>query len=175
MPRDLTDSELAKVEQARKSTKPKVFDPNGTEATTISNDFESFLILANRDVKQRTIKQIKALLDAEADKDYRDLFAVASRNEAASLKLETGDLDETTSTFTEWREDPGISGWQDVAEIGWLVQELQQGLNPLAEKEEITHLDALREGAAQRLVTSQSSMARRETRLKAFIAAISSY
>lgn len=175
MPRDLTDAELAKVESKRKATRPQVYDPKGTTPITISKDFEAFLILAGRSVKQRTIKQIKALLDAEADSDFQDLFTMAADNEKDSLDLETEDLSSSTSAFQEWREDPGITGWQDVAEIGYMLQELQQGLNPIAEKEDVKHLDQLRDAALLRLLTSKKSEGRRETRLKALLAALNAY
>lgn len=175
MPRDLTDAELAKVESKRKSTRPQVYDPNSGSAQTISKDFEAWLILTDKNVKQTTIKQIKSLLDSEADSTFQDLFHIAVDNEKDSLDQEDGDLSGATSAFTEWRDDPGISGWQDVSEIGWMLQELQQGLNPISEKEETTHMDLLRGAAAERLLTSKKSEARRETRLKALLATLNAY
>jgi hypothetical protein len=175
MPKTLTDAELAKVESKRKSTRPQVYDPSSGDAQTISKDFEAWLILSDKSVKQSTIKQIKSLLDSETDSDFQDLFHLTVDFEKDSLDQETGDLSGATSAFTEWRGDPGISGWQDVSEIGWMLQELQQGLNPIADKEDVTHMDLLREAAAERLLTSKKSEARRETRLKALVAVLNAY
>jgi hypothetical protein len=175
MPKSLTDAERAKVESKRKSTRPKVYDPSSGSAQTISKDFEAWLILSDKSVKQTTIKQIKTLRDSEADSDFQDLFTITCDNEKDSLDQEISDLSGQTSAFTEWRSEPGISGWQDVAEVGWMLQELQQGLNPIAEKEDATHFDLLRAGALQRLLTSKDSEARRETRLKALIAVLNAY
>jgi hypothetical protein len=175
MPKSLTDAELAKVESQRKATRPQVYDPNSGDAQTISKDFEAWLILTDKSVKQNTIKQIKSLLDGETDSDFQDLFYLTVDNEKDSIDQELGDLTGATSAFTDWRGDAGITGWQDVTEIGWMLQELQQGLNPIAEKEDATHMDLLRDAAATRLLTSKKSEARRETRLKAILAVLNSY
>lgn len=175
MPKTLTDAEIAKVESQRKATRPQVYDPSSGAAQTISKDFEAWLILTDKSVKQNTIKQIKSLLDGEADSDFQDLFSLAVDNEKDSIDQEIGDLSGATSAFTDWRGDAGITGWQDVSEIGWMLQELQQGLNPIAEKEEATHMDLLRQAAAERLLTSTKSEARRETRLKALLAVLNAY
>jgi hypothetical protein len=175
MPKSLTDAELSKIESQRKATRPQVYDPSSGTAQTISKDFESWLILTDKSVKETTIGQIKSLLDSEADSDFQDLFYLTVDNEKDSLDQETGDLSGATSSFSDWRGSPGITGWQDVAEIGWMLQELQQGLNPIADKEEATHFDQLRAAAAERLLTSKQSEARRETRLKALLAALNAY
>lgn len=175
MPKTLTDAEIAKVESQRKATRPQVYDPSSGAAQTISKDFEAWLILTDKSVKQNTIKQIKSLLDSEADSDFQDLFSLAVDMEKDSIDQEIGDLSGATSAFTDWRGDAGITGWQDVSEIGWMLQELQQGLNPIAEKEEATHMDLLRKAASERLLTSTKSEARRETRLKALLAVLNAY
>lgn len=175
MPKAITDAELANVESKRKTTRPQIYDPNNGAAQSISKDFEAWLILSDKSVKQNTIKQIKSLLDSEADSDFQDLFTSACDNEKDSLDQEIDDLSSATSAFTEWRGDAGITGWQDVSEIGWMLQELQQGLNPISEKEDAIHFDLLRAAALQRLLTSKQSEARRETRLKALLAVLNSY
>lgn len=175
MPRTLTDSELATVESRRKRARPQMFDPGNGVTQTISKDFESWLILTDKSVKQSTIKQIKNLLDSEADSDFQDLFTLTCDLEKDSLDAETADLESATSSFSEWRSNPGISGWQDVTEIGWMLQELQQGFNPIADQEDVTHTDLLRAGALQRLLTSKDSEARRETRLKAILSVLNAY
>jgi len=175
MPKDLTDAELATVESRRKSVRPQIYDPNSGSSQTISKDFEAWLILTDKNTKQSTIKQIKSLLDGEVDSDFQDLFTLTCDLEKESLDQEVSDLESATSAFSNWRSAPGITGWQDVTEIAWMSQELQQGLNPIAEKEDATHFDLLREASLQRLLTSKNSEARRETRLKALLAALNAY
>ena len=175
MPRDLTTDEQNQVDAKRKGSKPQVYNPNGSSATEISLDFEAWLILTGKTVKQNTISQINAILDQEADKDYQDLFTEAATAEKESLAEEVGDLQEATSAFRSWREDPGVTGFQDTAEVSWMMQELQQGISPLAQIEDLTHAELLREAAETRLLLSKDSEAARETRLKAWLAALNAY
>ena len=175
MPPELTSEEQDKVEAGRKETKPSVYDPSGTVPTTISNDFEAWLILADKGVKQRAAKQINAILKAEADKDYQDLFKEASEKEEEAIEDQISDLSGATSTFTEWRGDAGVSGWEDVSEIAWLMQELQQGQSAAGEKEELEYLQNLRKASGVRLLTSTSSTGDRKTRLNAWLAAFNTY
>jgi hypothetical protein len=175
MPRDLSVAEEAKVNASRKTTKPSVYDPNGTTATVVTNDFETWLILADKSTKQKAIKQINALLEMEEDKDYQDLFKEAAEKEKDSLEAQASSLESNATTFTDWRDATGIQGFEDVAEIGWMMQELQQGVLAAGEIEELEHLEKLREAAETRLLTSKDSTASRKTRLNAWLAALSSY
>jgi len=173
--RELTVAEEAKVNAHRKSEKPSVYDPNGTTATVITNDFEAWLILADKSSKQKAIAQINALLEAEEDKDFQDLFKEASDAEEESLSSQTSLASGQATTFNDWRNSPGITGFEDVSEIVWMMQELQQSYLAAGELEELEHLDALREAAETRLLTSADSTADRKTRLNAWRAALSSY
>lgn len=175
MPRELSVSEEAKVESSRKAAKPTVYNPNGTTATVITNDFEAWLILADKSTKQKAIKQVNALLEAEEDKDYQDLFKEAAEKEQDSLEDQISSLESKATTFTDWRDATGVSGFEDVAEIGWMMQELQQGFLAAGEIEELEHLEKLREASETRLLTSKDSTADRKTRLNAWLAALSSY
>ena len=173
--RELSVAEEAKVNANRKATKPSVYNPNGTTATSITNDFESWLILADKSSKQKAISQINSLLEAEDDKDYQDLFKEAADKEESSLAAQIATLTSKATTFTDWREATGIQGFEDVSEISWMMQELQQGFVAAGEIEELEHLEKLREAAETRLLTSKDSTADRKTRLNAWLAALSSY
>jgi len=173
--RELTASERALVDSKRKSTRPTVYDPSGTEGTEVSKDFEAWLILSTADQRKGAVDQIRALLDSEADQDRKDLFRMVNAAEQLSLDQQTSDLTETTASFTEWRGNLNLTGFEDVAEVGWMVQELQQGLNAVGEQEDVEHFNRLRAIAYERLRTSADSVATREGRLRALLAALTAY
>jgi len=173
--RELTVAEEAKVNASRKSEKPSVYNPNGTSSTVITSDFETWLILADKSSKQKAISQINSLLEAEDDKDYQDLFKEAAEKEKESLESQISSMGSQATAFNDWRSATGISGFEDVAEIGWMMQELQQGFVAAGEIEELEHLQSLREASETRLLASKDSTADRKTRLNAWLAALSSY
>jgi hypothetical protein len=174
MPRTLTAAEQVKVDSQRKNNKSSVYDPKGTNPTPISSDFESWLILTGKSTKQKTIDQINELLHAEVDEDYQLLLQESLDIEAESLQIQMTDLTDRTEALETWRKDPGVSGWEDVAEIGWMMQELQQGSSPISEKDELDHLEALRAACGNRLIVSKDSSGSRTTRLNAWLAALNS-
>lgn len=175
MPRELTAKENLQVDNGRKDTKPSVYDPNGTTATLISNNMEAWLILTSKSVKAKALGWINSILESEADKDYQDLLKEATDKEAASLALQQTDLAPQVSNFTDWRSSAGIKGWEDVSEIGWLMQELQAGINPFQQTEEVTHLENLRAAATNRQQISPESVANRKQRLNAWISVLNAY
>jgi hypothetical protein len=175
MPRNLTAVEQATVESKRQANKPSVYDPRGKSPTAVSKDFETWLILTGKTPKDKVITQIKELQKAEADEDYQALLKETLDAEQKSLKGEMDDLSSRTDALETWRKDPGVAGFEDVAEIGWMTQELQQGSNPVSEKEELDHFEALRAACGNRLIISKDSTGDRTTRLNAWLAALNSY
>jgi hypothetical protein len=175
MPRSLTAAEEVTVESKRQASKPSVYDPKGKTPTQISKDFETWLILTGKTTKDKIVTQIKELQKAEADKDYQALLKEALDSEEKSLKAQMDDLSSRTEALETWRKDPGVAGFEDVAEIGWMTQELQQGSNPISEKEELDHFEALRAACGNRLIVSKDSTGDRTTRLNAWLAALNSY
>jgi len=175
MPPNLTAAQESVVRTNSKSSKPSVYNPGGTTATAISSNFEAWLILTSKGVKSKLLGWLKTILDSEADKDYEDLLLETMTAEQLNLSTLSGNVATQTSSFDTWRADPGISGWQDVAEIGWLMQEVQQGFSPYQEQDELKHAEALRAAVGTRGASSKDSKASRKTRLNAWIAALNAY
>ena len=172
---DLTTEQSKQVESSRHSTRPSVFSPTGGGQVQVGEDFESWLILTPKSTKARAVEWITELLTREADDDYQNLLKETLDSEEASIEVQSMDLAGSTSAFTEWRSNPNVAGFEDVAEIGWLFQELQQGFAPYQEDAELTHYERLRAAVKSRFQLSKDSEATRKERLNSWIAALNAY
>lgn len=175
MPPTLTSAQSAKIESQRKDSKPQVYNPNGTSATPISNDFEAWLIVASGGVKSQLQTWIEKLLQQDTEKDYQDLLKETLDTETATLTAQLADLEPTTGAYSDWKSSNGVRGWEDVAEIAWMLQELEAGNGTYTLQEELQHRQAFCRAANARLVTSPDSVADKKTRLGAWIGALNSY
>ena len=175
MPPTLTSAQSAILESKRKTSKPQVYNPNGSSATTISNDFEAWLILSSSGVKGPLQEWISQLLQQDEEKDYQDLLKEMLDKEEASLDAQESALSAQTSAYQDWRASQGVRGWEDVAEVAWMLQELEAGNAAYASQEDLDHRQALRKAVAARLVTSPDSTANKKARLSAWIAALNTY
>lgn len=172
---ELTTDQEKKVSARRKSARPSVYSPTGGGATTISKDFEAWLILTPKSIKAKAINWVKELQKVEADREYEDLLKECLDVEATSLEVQDMDLSSATQAFTDWRSNPSISGYETVTEISWLFQELQQGMSPHQELDEVTHHVRLRQAVADRYPISKKSTADRKTRLNTWVSVLNSY
>jgi len=175
MPRALSSAESAKVESKRKSSKPEVYDPNGTSATPISNNFESWLILSSPGVKGQLLAWIKQLLQQDVEKDYQDLLKETLDKEESSLTAQQDALTPQITAYTDWKSSAGVRGWEDVAEIAWMLQELQTGFTAYQQQDALAHRQALRRAVAARHVASADSTANKKARLGAWVSALNTY
>lgn len=175
MPPKLTSAQSATIEAKRKSSKPEVFNPNGTGATPVSNDFEAWLIFSSQAVKGPLQAWINQLLQQDTEKDYQDLLKETLDKEQATLDAQVAALSNQTSAYSDWRSSAGVKGWEDVAEIAWMLQELEAGNQAYTLLEDLTHRQALRRAIAARFVASADSTADKKTRLTAWIAALNTY
>jgi hypothetical protein len=175
VPAELTKDQETKVSSQRKSNRPSIYNPNDGGAVTISRDLEQWLILTPKDTKAKIVDWIKELKKAEVDEDFQDLLKETLDKEEASLSIQQMDLEAQLTQYLSWRNNPNISGYEDVAEIGWLFQELQQGFSPRADLDVVEHASRLRQGVADRLPTSQDSEDKKTTRLDAWLAVLNSY
>ena len=175
MPPILTPEQEALVRSKRQSVKPTVYDPNGTSSTSISNDFEAWLIVSAQGTRSKLLDWLNTILSSESNKEFEDLLKETLASETSYLASQLTDVEAQTTSFDAWRADPGVDGWQDVAEIAWLMQELQQGISVNAEKEDLEHLRALKEAVDARHFLSKDSIANRKDRLNAWVTALNSY
>lgn len=175
MPPKLSTEQSITLETKRKSSKPEVYNPNGTSATPISNDFEAWLILSSQGVKGQLVAWINQLLQQDTEKDYQDLLKETLTKELTSLDAQVAALSSQTSAYSDWRGSAGVKGWEDVAEIAWMLQELEAGNNAYTLLEELTHRQALRRAIDARMMVSADSVADKKTRLNAWVAALSTY
>lgn len=171
----LTDEQKAAVQPKRKPTRPTLYSPTGGGLVTISEDFEAWLILSSKSLKAKVIGWIKEVQKGETDDVYQNLLKECLDVEKDSLEIQDMDLSSATSAFTEWRSDPQVEGFENVQEVGWLFQELQQGLAPYQELAEITHHERLRQAVSDRYPMSEDSEATRKTRLNTWIAVLNAY
>lgn len=172
MPPTLTDEQEQKVAAARKTAKPTVYDPDGKTATTISPDFEAWLILTSSSLKSKAMSWITSLTQSDPDDAYQDLLHENDESLKTGLDHLQSIDSAKSSAFSSWRSNSGISGWEDVREISWLFQELQQRST---ETEELKYQQALRTAVYDRCREGKNSSADRNTRLKAWISALSTY
>lgn len=171
----LTKQQQSLVDSKRMTTRPSVYDPNSDNSTTITRDMEQWLILTSKSVKSQAISWIKEILKSESDDTYQNLLKETLDAEAASLSVMETDLGGATSAFTTWRKDPQISGYEDVTEIGWLFQELQQGVAPYEELAQVKHAERFVEAVSDRFAISKESTTSRKARLNTWIAVLNSY
>lgn len=157
-------------------TRPTVYDPNSAgDPVTISLAFEKWLTSVPKEVKDKVIAWIDQLLQMDTDDVYQDLLKETVEKERASLAIEEMDLGEASTSFSAWRDNPQVAGYENVAEISWLFQELQQGFTPFTELDAINYRGRLNDAVETRFSVSKASKATREKRLKAWIVCLNSY
>lgn len=141
----LEPDELARVQAGRLAIRPKYFNASTQQDTTITTDFEAFLILQDPVTVAETLTWITAtglLTTKQLERDAIAFEALVIDQQETSNALD--EVDETTLLFNTWRESFQAGKFSDTPEVGLLIRDCQATADELfATQDRLTQQDRL--------------------------------
>ncbi len=102
----LTDAQLVKLRNGRKSLPPDYYSADLDEQDNIGTSTEDALILLGSDTKNEAIQYLKAFISAQESaltQDYNDLLQEFSAQQVANSTAADSDLQQLTGKFNTFR------------------------------------------------------------------------
>ena len=139
----LTTEQLNIIQSNRKDPRPVYFNAALGVETTISTDFEGFLILLEDTDKDQLITFLQqAKTDNNQMKDRDELIALALQNETTDSQLVKDAIDANAAEFAEFRNNLSVENFEQATEVGLLLNDLQRSLGEDVFKlDRMTHLN----------------------------------
>lgn len=135
----LTNEQTRKVSKYRKVPKPTYYSALEKKTLSISDDFESYLILLSDSLKNEIVQQLKKIKTTNSDRQDRDeLLTQALKEELADAQNKYSLLAAELSDFDAFRNKITVEGFTEVVELGTLLTDLQ-----LAYGEDLLSLDRM--------------------------------
>jgi len=129
---DANQASIVSTKRLKPSQRPKYFNASTGSMVTISEDFESFLILQGRPRNKETVDWLqKASGYAIQDADRDSLLNTAMLNEAEDAKAGAAELSPIIEQFNSFRQRFNMTGFEGVAESGQLLADLQRPMNEI--------------------------------------------
>lgn len=145
--RRLTNEEAQTVRARRRPSgdRPTYYNAGTDEDNEISEEFEAFLILLATGVKTEAVAWINAVANSLPEReDWNDLLMETIAQQAANATARLADINETFDGYEAFRTNFRADGFEDVEEVGTLLEDLQIGMGELSGRErESTHLEVL--------------------------------
>jgi len=130
----LDDNQQKIVDTKRKpqADHPKYYSASTGKFTPISDDFEAFLILQGRQRNSDTVKWLEQCTEfAKRDSDRDALAAVAIILDIDDATFSEKELSPLIRLFTRFRESYNMSGFENVAEAGALLNDVQISMSEI--------------------------------------------
>jgi hypothetical protein len=129
---DDNQASIVSTKRLKPSQRPKYFNASTGALTSISEDFEAFLILQGRPRNKEAVDWLqKAGGYAIQDADRDSLVNLAMENEAADAKAGADELAPVVEQFAAFRQRFNMTGFEGVAEAGQLLADLQRPMNEI--------------------------------------------
>jgi len=129
---DATQAALVSTKRLKPKQRPKYFNSVIGAMTTISEDFEAFLILQGRPRNKEAVDWLqKASSYAIQDADRDSLINSAIANEAEDAKAGSAELSPIIDQFNSFRQRFNMTGFESVSESGQLLADLQRPMNEI--------------------------------------------
>ena len=129
---DATQVALVSTKRLPPTQRPKYFNAVIGAMTTISEEFEAFLILQGRPRNKEVVDWLqKASSYAIQDTDRDSLINAAIANEAEDAKAGAAELSPIIDQFNGFRQRFNMTGFESVAESGQLLADLQRPMNEI--------------------------------------------
>jgi len=123
---ELDSDERARVEAARLPDRPEYYNAESLQDTTISEDFEAFLILQDPVTIGATLGWLTTTsLLAELALDRKAVAFEALLVEQADTTDRLDELQLSTASFNLWRASFQAGKFSEASEVGLLVRDLQ--------------------------------------------------
>ena len=139
----LTTNESRRVKAQRLADKPTYYNAQSGQNSSISDDFEAFLILQSKTAKQEAVSWISQALATQDIDILRDLLladAITSDQNDASASLQ--EVERELTRFDEFRSRFTAGKFAGVSEVQSLLSDLQLGLDRLvSQKDRLRHLE----------------------------------
>lgn len=161
---ELDSDERARVEAARLSDRPKYYSAESLQDTTISADFEAFLILQDPATIGATLSWLTtASLLGDLGLDRRALGFEALLVEQSDVSDQLAEIQTSTAAFNLWKEAFRAGKFSDTPEVGLIVRDLQGQAEELFSQEaRVTHRQAVANREQDRLRQGISTAQLRE-------------
>ena len=122
----LTSDQLKKIDNNRQEERPYYYNSSLDKEFQISSDFEAYLILLENSVKNDIVKYLqKTKLDGNKRKDRDEILAIAIQNELDNANTLYNAYQTELSSFSTFRDSINVEGFEQVAEIGLILDDLQ--------------------------------------------------
>jgi len=122
----LTPDQSAKVDRNRKDPTPTYYSATALADVVISPDFEAYLILLTDSVKDQIVQQFKNVkTTGSTRKDRDDLLSLALTSELADAQSKFDLYNSSLQSFTTFRQNLAVDGFETVVEIGTAITDLQ--------------------------------------------------
>lgn len=135
--RRLTNAEAEQVRSQRREPgdRPTYFNSGSGENAEISEQFEAFLILLSQGVKTEAVTWINAIANLIPDREeWNEVLLETIAQQIANAETLNSDVNETYSGYEAFRTNFRIDGFEDITEIGMLLDDLQVGMGSLNER-----------------------------------------
>ena len=141
----LTVAELKKVEASRRSEKPKYYNATSETEVRISDDFEAFLILQGKGVKNEAKEWLSKTLAMQDVNLLRDaLLADALNAELADVNASLDEANNSLTNFNNFRERFSAGKFASVGEVQRILNGSQHGIDDLVNlRDRLSHQKAL--------------------------------
>jgi len=150
---DLTPDEQAKVSSNRRAPRPRYFDATAQAEQEISPDFEAFLILQDAATITATLTQIATaglLAEIRMDRDAVAFEALVA--DIGDRSTKQSEIEGTTAIFNEWKDLFRAGKFNDVSEVGLLIQDIQAtGEEMFVTEERLKHLEMVHNRVKERI------------------------
>lgn len=114
----LTDEEVSKIGPSRKSPRPQYFNSSFKSYVTISQDFESFLVLADAGAKAAALSWIQTLVEFSPNVTQSDdLLKEWVETEEGSVEEVDGELTSLLEEFDKFRSAFKAGKFSSVTEV----------------------------------------------------------
>jgi len=145
--RRLTNSEAETVRARRRDAgeRPVYYNSGSGEDTEISEQFEAFLILLATGVKTEAVAWVNAVANLMPDREeWNEALLETVQHQIANAQTLSDAVSTTYEGYEDFRTNFRITGFEDVQEIGLMLDDLQVGMGALNERaRESRHLEVI--------------------------------
>ncbi len=135
--RQLTNSEAQTVRSRRREDgeRPTYYNSGTGTETEISDQFEAFLILLSTGVKTEAVTWINAIANLMPDREeWSEALLETIQQQVSNAQLLADDIGTTYSGYEQFRTNFRIDGFEDIVEIGLMLDDLQIGMGELNDR-----------------------------------------
>jgi len=176
--RRLTNEEAQTVRDSRREPgeRPVYFNSGSGEDEEISEQFEAFLILLSSGVKTEAVTWINAVASLMPDRDdWNDVLIETVEQQIANAQTLNDAINTTYEGYESFRTNFRIDGFEDITEIGLMLDDLQVGMGELSGRaREAKHLEVLSAILNERATSEEFGDARLQ-QLRSWITPLMTY